>query len=152
MTYQLKIKIKSLAAEARIIRHEERKAKASKLWHRTRQHKEDADRYWWVQIDLHHHRTFDVRRASRAALLAYAFLRNRPYKTVEQKAHSLPGWWASYPWVPAQKLITKYGNGRAPAQGNNLSDEFKAWILAGEEKTESAPTSAQEPQQQPTAA
>ena len=63
MSLELKVKIKSLAEEARIIRREERKldwktdqAKRFKLWV---------------------HRTFDIRREARATLIAYAYLRGR---------------------------------------------------------------------------
>lgn len=72
--YLLKIRIKSLAAEARIIRLEEHRAKAkgqsSKLQH------------------LYTHRFGVVRREARASLLAYAYLRGRAYGSVEQNKHA----------------------------------------------------------------
>lgn len=111
--YALRVKIKSLGAEARIIRHEECKFPSKSLRKRYRRliaaanevapmlplrhtisgavarylRQADSpvkfDRAHPHYIDLHHHRTVDVRREARAAQLAYAFLRHRPYKNVE---------------------------------------------------------------------
>lgn len=75
----LKIKISSLAAEARIIRREERKWKGT---HPMRQ-------------NLHLHRTKDVRYEQRSSLIAYGFLRGRAYRQIEQKNHpdrKKPNW------------------------------------------------------------
>jgi hypothetical protein len=66
----LRVKIKSLAEEARIIRHEEHRASA---YHRG-----------LLCAKLRDHRVKEVRPEARAALLAYAFLRGRPYTTVER--------------------------------------------------------------------
>lgn len=88
MKTYLKIKIKSLAAEARIIRQEEKKWPGpSELRH-----------------SLHFHRIYDVRKESRAALLAYGFLRGRAYRQVEPHGE-LPGWIKAR----AVELAAKYG-------------------------------------------
>lgn len=63
---KLKIKAKSLAAEARIIRKEENKLSG------LRKHA------------LSEHRKGTVRRHARATFLAIAYLKGRPYKTVEK--------------------------------------------------------------------
>ena len=60
------MKVKSLAAEARIIRHEEKRQRGS------------------LRGSLHAHRTEDVRQEQRASLLAYAMIRGRPYAQAEQ--------------------------------------------------------------------
>jgi len=66
---KIRVKIKSLAAEAVMIRFEERRTKdASDRGH------------------LRHHRVSDVRSESRHALLAYAFMRGMPLKAVEAKS------------------------------------------------------------------
>lgn len=65
---RLKIKIKSLAAESRIIRHEERKWPGPST----------------TRNSLYLHRVYDVRREQRHSLLAYGFLRNKPYDCIEQ--------------------------------------------------------------------
>jgi hypothetical protein len=64
-----------LAAEATIIRQDEKKASGE-----TRQ-------------SLHLHRVIDVRREARASLLAYAFLRGKPLFPIEHK-RSRPVRWA----------------------------------------------------------
>lgn len=108
----LKVKIKSLAAEARIIRLEERRRKAPFV-DRQRFHNAGPPsrgerivltkrgtyqishglplrfrREWSIEEDdvyfsLHHHRTVDIRREARAAQLAYAFIRHHDYRSVE---------------------------------------------------------------------
>lgn len=70
----MKIKIKSLAAEAVIIRQEERKSSGD------------------TRTSLHLHRTLDVRREARASLLAYAFLRNKPLEIVEHPKSRKVNW------------------------------------------------------------
>ncbi len=71
--FYIKVKILSLAAEAKIIRKQEQIA---------RQHRDRTRR-----LGLRKHRTGIVRHEARHALLAYAFLRDTPYKTVEAKCH-----------------------------------------------------------------
>ena len=90
MSTFLKIKIMSLAAEARIIRHEETRlvAKARLLdaaqkpdsWRRRR------------AAELHLHRVHNVRSEARSAHLAYGFLRGTPYASIEAKAKVKPDW------------------------------------------------------------
>lgn len=66
----LRVKIKSLAEEARIIRQEEKRYRG-----------DSSERG-----SLHWHRISIVRDESRAAQLAYAYLRRKPYRSVEQAA------------------------------------------------------------------
>jgi len=61
-----RVNIKSLAAEAKIIRQEVSKAKSTH-----------------IKNDLHHHKIEVVRPEARLAQLALAFLKNMPYKAVE---------------------------------------------------------------------
>lgn len=82
----LKIKLKSLAAEARIIRHEERKS--------------DGDR----RCKLHHHRVGEVRREARATHLAYGFLRGIPRLSIERKARTEPD------WDKIERMAGRYGD------------------------------------------
>lgn len=70
----LKVKIKSLAAESRIIRAEERKA--GPVLRRT--------------LDIH--RRGVVRSEARITQLAYGFLRGRRYRQMERTAASPPDW------------------------------------------------------------
>lgn len=62
----LRVKLKSLAAEARIIRHEERRYAGTAL-----------------QPELWLHRTRDVRAEARATHLAYGFIRGRTFGQME---------------------------------------------------------------------
>jgi hypothetical protein len=102
---QLKIKIKSLAAESKIIRAETKKAPK------------------WLKGHLHHHRVMDVRIESRYAQLAYAFLRNVDYSQVEYNAKKAVNWeklrdtvnrfsWCHYDiisdnYIPRRKWLTQ---------------------------------------------
>lgn len=107
MSINLKIKIKSLAAEAKIIKNEERKFKCPKLLldfdmcfnegpdpvytqaSRNKRAKwkaraeEARQRTARVCSSLHTHRTTVVRNEARASFLAYGFLRGVPYHDVE---------------------------------------------------------------------
>lgn len=79
MQEYLKVKIKSLAAEAKIIRHEERKVKSWK-----REPGEDPNP---IFFGLQSHRKVDVRSEARTSLLAYGYLRGTKYRTMEAKCH-----------------------------------------------------------------
>ena len=96
---RLRVKVRSLADEARIIRHEERRAKAKaralKRWmletHAAGTRIEHFDpvlaRGQWEGAvrTLWEHRTRSVRHEARHAQLAAAFIRGRDYRTVEAK-------------------------------------------------------------------
>lgn len=84
--YFLKVKIKSLAEEARIIRKEERNQKNHS-----------------IRSEMQSHRIIIVREESRNALLAYGFIRGREYKQMEKNAKTQPN------WRRIKKLIQKYG-------------------------------------------
>ena len=64
---KFRVKIRSLAEEARIIRHEEKKAERGP-----------------DQAALWSHRTIDLRNESRSSQLAYAFSRGVPFAVVER--------------------------------------------------------------------
>lgn len=83
----LKVKIKSLAAEARIIRLEERRAGRDNA----------------LREALHRHRIDVVRAEQRLSLLAYAFLRGRRLAAVEPKSAAPPD------WVRVAKLVERFG-------------------------------------------
>lgn len=83
---QLKVKIKSLAAESVIIRKEE---------HKRRKIKDAPPRSEQVIEDrrsLKEHRRGVVREEARCSLLAYGYLRGRPYKSMEAKCYEQPRW------------------------------------------------------------
>lgn len=106
MKAYLKIKVVSLAAEAKLIRREE-----SKMKRRRSERARDAF------IGLRQHRINVVRPEARAACLAYAFLRGRPYRQVERVSYSLPD------WTKVAKLVERYGDG----DRRDLARSFEAW-------------------------
>jgi len=71
--HKLRVNVKSLAAEAKIIRDEIRRARTPE-----------------AKAALHSHRMFRVRPESRMAHLALAFVRGVPYKTAEANARAKP--------------------------------------------------------------
>ena len=88
----MKVKIKSLAAEARIIRHDERKALAhGRAAAKLQLSSESYDGYH-TYSSLREHRISVVRTEARASVLAYAFIRGRPYRSVEPSCHEQPRW------------------------------------------------------------
>jgi len=111
MTYELKIKAKHLAEEARIIRFEEKKTKQRAKKAREAQRHDVADQMSSQIRSLHHHRTWDVRNECRAAQLARAYLAGKPYASVEQKRVDHK-WFAFAHYVVPRvvKLVNKYGN------------------------------------------
>ena len=88
----LKIKVVSLAAEARLIRQEENRFRKRK----------PSDRALAARQGLRQHRVGEIRPEARSACLAYAFLRGRTYQQAEGKAKSLPD------WQRVGKLVERY--------------------------------------------
>jgi hypothetical protein len=103
---ELRVKIKSLAEESRIIRHEERKA-------RNRE----------VHESLYRHRVVDVRREQRASVLAYAFLRGRDYASCERPAGCNPPDFARI-----QRLVEKFGSRDWRSLCSCKSSVLKGWV------------------------
>jgi hypothetical protein len=112
MKTYLKIKIVSLAAEARLIRREERRYRGPK-WGPSP-----------VRLGLHRHRIHEVRPEARHALLAYGFLRGRSYRQIESRAGCVPN------WDRVQDLILKYGE-VAEADRATTIQRFAEWQSAG---------------------
>lgn len=82
---ELRVKIKSLAEEARIIRREEQRCRDS-LLRTPAEFPDQRAALCGSYASLRAHRITDVRRESRYSLLAYALLRGRAYRTQEAKA------------------------------------------------------------------
>lgn len=70
---KFRVKIKYLAEESRIIRHEISRYKGD----------DNAP----IRDSLCMHRTWDVRRESRSTFWAYAYLRGIPYRSIEHKTN-----------------------------------------------------------------
>lgn len=98
----LRVKIKSLACEAQIIRKEEKHS-----LHRKK--RVFRGRVIWrgqtsqLHHELWHHRITVVRRAAREAGLAYGFIRGRTWQQMEPTCKVEPDWQA------IAKMLQKYG-------------------------------------------
>lgn len=104
----LKIKLKSLAAEARIIRHEERKG--------------------FLYAELRDHRIMVVRKEARHTLLAYGFLRGRTRAQIETSKKPVD-------WAKVESMVKKYGAvfggsfAECKAENDRVSSRFQSWKL-----------------------
>lgn len=150
MHVYLKIKIKSLAAEATMIRQEERKqnpghrarVRARRIisgQYRPREgesiaNDDDARRSRAARIlkikpnmeafyGLKDHRTNDVRSEARSSFLAYGFLRGRSYSQIEQTHHTAPD------WKRVEQLVRKYGTDDI----RDRMQRFEEWKQQAEE-------------------
>lgn len=104
----LKIKIKSVAAETQMIRKEELKYKRGDHPLRTQ---------------LREHR-MGLRAGQRETYLAYAFLRERPYKALEANPRSAPNWDRVY------KMIERYGKPYFEGRNRTIKKLFDDWKAA----------------------
>ena len=81
----LRVKIKSLAEEARVIRFEEKRSRQP------------------IRDELHHHRVVVVRREARVSQIAYGLIRGRALERIEMAAKTEPN------WKRVHELLRKYG-------------------------------------------
>lgn len=82
---QLRVKLKSLAAEAQIIRREESRTDGP------------------MRLELRAHRRGIVRSEARHTHLAYGFIRGLLLEQIEAKSHTAPD------WERVRKMIKRYG-------------------------------------------
>jgi hypothetical protein len=104
MKTKLKIKISTFAAEARIIRREEKKWRGAHP----------------MRSSLHEHRVVGLRNACRTSSLAYGFLRGRNYDIMEWFAYTSPD------WAGVEKEVLRFG---CPWYGTEqeLKQRFASW-------------------------
>lgn len=122
---QLRVKTKSLAAEAKIIKHDEKKY--------FRRGTANAISFG---ASLYKHRTGIVRRAARIALLAFALLRGVAYLRVEQKTSVAPD------LEKVRKMADHFGpcytyDGTVNARKAVYAAEADAWVFAAKAHLES---------------
>lgn len=98
---ELRVKIKSLAVEARIIRTEERRCRDSLS--RTVGHDEQRAALASSFASLRSHRTTDVRNEARCSLLAYALIRGRSLRTTEPKSDV-----SKIDWTKVSDLVGRF--------------------------------------------
>ena len=99
MSVFLKVKVKSLAAEAKIIRREEHRARTPE-----------------TRSGLHQHRVGVVRSATRHTLLAYGYLRGRSHRQIEASCKRPPD------WTVVERMVRRYG----PPKHNTGFEEWKS--------------------------
>ena len=107
MSVELKIKAKSLAAEAQMIRKEEIHTKKQARWNREHQGHEAAQKFEKIRQDLYDHRIDVVRWESRATHLARGFIKGLAYKDIERDAR-LDAYTKGKLVGRVHKLLTKY--------------------------------------------
>lgn len=100
----LKVKIKSLAEEARIIRLEEHRAKGD------------------LREQLYLHRVINVRQEARATQWAYAIIRGKSRAQIEPKHET--GYCSFRPQKRAAEMLAKYGD---PAKKDEAKDIVARW-------------------------
>lgn len=88
----LKIKLKTLAAEAKIIRHQEAKMVGPNWFSKS--------------IKYTNHRKYVVRPEARATHIAYGLLRGLDYVQIEPSAKTTPDWKA------VERMVKKYGTAK----------------------------------------
>lgn len=120
----LKIKIMSLAEEARIIRRHERKLTGDIRW--LSAHQKPVEARQEARATIHGHRVLEVRGEARVAHLAYGFLRGTALEVIEAKGS------AKVDWKRVEKMAGRFG----PVDGQ----AFKEW--SGQKKPESAAAAA----------
>ena len=92
MSVELKIKLKSLAEEQRIIRKEELSIKNGKFSYKSNQRRES----------IYLHRVMHVRPIIRATHIAYGLIRGLQYHEIENSPKSIPN------WNKVKEMIKKY--------------------------------------------
>lgn len=156
--HYLKVKIKSLAVEAQIIRTEERKVKKTYQRIKTKaikkneiQFEEHGNFHLTNNLDsvnygrnrtvfwgLRNHRTIDVRNEARATQLAYAFVRGKDFRHVERNTDlSMKHFCPVATLVPRiVSMVNKYGSYNDPVTKEQIFD----WIFKSleEEKSKAA--------------
>ncbi len=119
MSIQLKIKIKSLAAEARFIRIEELKARKMARANAAHQQPKESQVASDFRHSLHTHRTQVVRPEARSSQLAYGFLRGRKYSQLESSVRP-----DNPPNLKAiTSMVERFG-------GDAAADKVKEWLNA----------------------
>ena len=87
----LRVKLKSLAEEARIIRREEQRT------------------HGFLRDELHTHRVRVVRHQARITGLAYGFIKGRTLEQMEPTRKEMPIYIDNLMWTDVRKMLKKYG-------------------------------------------
>jgi len=126
-TTHLKVKIKTLAAEAAIIRTEEHKARnaaRSAVRRVSDGHGADPAAHYQRHEGLYRHRIDVVRPAARVNLLAYGCLRRTSYASMESKTRT----YVDFHWI--RKLVQRFGTAEDQAYFETWYTEAAAHLDA----------------------
>lgn len=119
MSIQLKIKIKTLAVEARFIRTEELKARKMSRANAAYQDANVAKAASSLRANLWEHRINVVRPEARSSQLAYGFLRGKKYSEIEGSVRP-----DNKPDLKAIKgMVERFGE-------NDKTSKIKDWLEA----------------------
>jgi hypothetical protein len=125
----LRVKLKSLAAEARIIKAAERKVLRQRRKLRARGDGQNFDTYDLRYMQLRDHRKGRVRGAARTANLALGFLNGRAYAEVEQYTEVPPDFTKVEGTVHDFVIGYKYFGEK---RKDEITALFKAWVDAAQ--------------------
>lgn len=127
MKAKLKIKIMSLGAEAALIHKAEtriklrlKKAKAKRKAANLCISAPWMERWREIRASYRAHRKWDIRPETRAALLAYGYLRGKRYRQIENKAHTAPNLYRIV------EIAKKFGKSSKELQIKEAA--IKAWL------------------------
>ena len=131
----LRVRIKELAQEARYIRFEENKIKSKQKiqmefygYVDCRYVRRDIDDKSKEFLKLRYHRTEDVRKAARAAQLAYGFLRDVPYKRIESNSKPRVGHWEEHQWLLIVKEVKRLATKFSKHGKTDFEKEIENWL------------------------
>ncbi len=123
----LKIKIKHLSSESRIIRHEEQKSLTHARNAKASGNVDFFNNHRSTFNSLRRHRVGPVRRYARLNNLAYGFLRSTPYQDMEHKVRDYERW---PNFLEIGKLAKRFkAKGMTP---NEFDQLFRAWKHSAE--------------------
>ncbi|MDR3503029.1 MAG: hypothetical protein P4L79_10660 [Legionella sp.] len=126
----LRVKIKSLTEETKIIRDEERTAKWKAKAAAARAKQESQEKHTSHFYRLHNHRTNDIRQEMRATHLAYGFLRGKSYREMERFSYTQPN------WEKIEKMVEKY----CDQDIRTVAQRYAQWKSEALEGIEAIPT------------
>lgn len=138
MKTYLKIKICSLAEEAKIIKREEHRW--WKLTGKKEIYGKDPNEYLFTKslfkkdhplvFGLREHRIHVVRTECRSANIAYGYMRGRAYKQIEHKCYEQPN------WERIATIIRDFSGSKylSADQRKKLAEDLKTWAEATEAK------------------
>lgn len=107
----LKVKIKTLAAESKIIQEEEKK----------------YPNHSPIFNSLYGHRKGIVAQEARATQIAYAFIRGIPLYAIEVYPSSIP----EFIWKKVERMVHKYGSDEMGIDGIEMIRSLSNWIEEG---------------------